>query len=192
MKVRGEADNLEEREIALRAKETEKVQQELNAAKSQIDTVVLEFENLLQTANSDEFNLLIRKSESAINSIVKAHRPGDSFSFTETDTSSYQPQSGEQVHVKGLGNKLATVVEASEDDNTLLVQYGKIRVRVEKSNVRPISNGKKMARRSMKKRVCNKDCFLNILLVVCLCYIFVLLSGWVHAEHLVEDLKPNN
>ncbi|EOY28270.1 DNA mismatch repair protein MutS isoform 1 [Theobroma cacao] len=150
--VRGEADNLEEREIALRAKETEKVQQELNAAKSQIDTVVLEFENLLQTANSDEFNLLIRKSESAINSIVKAHRPGDSFSFTETDTSSYQPQSGEQVHVKGLGNKLATVVEASEDDNTLLVQYGKIRVRVEKSNVRPISNGKKMARRSMKKR----------------------------------------
>ncbi|XP_021294236.1 uncharacterized protein LOC110424071 [Herrania umbratica] len=150
--VRGEADYLEEREIALRAKETQKVQQELNAAKSQIDSVVQEFENQLRTANSDEFNLLIRKSESAINSIVKAHRPGDSFSFTETDTSSYQPRSGEQVHVKGLGNRLATVVEASEDDNTLLVQYGKIRVRVEKSNARPVSNSKKNARQSIKRQ----------------------------------------
>ncbi|XVF25818.1 hypothetical protein REPUB_Repub13aG0246400 [Reevesia pubescens] len=125
--VRGKAENLEEHEIALRAKETQKVQQELNAAKSQIDNVVQEFENQLRTSDCDEFYSLIRKSESVINSIVKAHLPGDSFSFTETDTSSYQLQSGEQVHVKGLGNKLATVVEATKDDNTVLVQYGKIR-----------------------------------------------------------------
>ncbi|XVE88027.1 hypothetical protein DITRI_Ditri19aG0035500 [Diplodiscus trichospermus] len=141
--IRGEADNLEEREIALRAKETQKVQQELKAAKSQIHNVVHAFENQLRTANSDEFNSLIRKSESAINSIVKAHRPGGSFSFTETDAGVYQPQSGEQVHLKGLGNKLATVVEATEDDNTVLVQYGKIRVRVEKNNIRPISSSKR-------------------------------------------------
>ncbi|XWS12661.1 hypothetical protein CRYUN_Cryun37aG0109400 [Craigia yunnanensis] len=154
--VSGEADNLEEREIALRAKETQKVQQELKAAKSQIDIVVQEFENQLRTADSDEFNSLIRKSESAINSIVKAHCPGDILSFTEADTSSYQPQSGEQVHVMGLGNKLATVVEATEDDNTVLVQYGKIRVRVEKSNVRPISSSKRKdtisSRQSLKRQ----------------------------------------
>ncbi|MBA0724152.1 hypothetical protein Golax_020860 [Gossypium laxum] len=141
--VRSEAENLEERERALRVKETQKVEQELNAAKSQIETVVQEFENQLQTANSEEFNTLVKKSESAINSILKAHQPGDSFSFTETDTSSYQPVSGEQVHLKGLGNKLATVVAASEDDDTVLVQYGKIRVRVEKSNVRPISSSQR-------------------------------------------------
>ncbi|GMI93417.1 hypothetical protein like AT1G65070 [Hibiscus trionum] len=141
--VRVAADNLEERGIALRAKETQKVQQELKAAKSQIETVVQEFENQLQTADSEEFNALIRKSESAISSILKAHIPGDSFSFTETDASSYQPQSGEQVLVKGLGNKLATVVAASEDENTVLIQYGKIRVRVEKRNVRPISSSKR-------------------------------------------------
>ncbi|OMO65175.1 hypothetical protein COLO4_31493 [Corchorus olitorius] len=154
--VRGEADNLEEREIALRAKEMQKVQQELDTAKSQINTVVQEFENQLRIANSDEFNSLIRKSESAINSIVKAHFPGDSSSFTESETSSYEPQSGEQVHVNKLGNKLATVVEASEDDNTVLVQYGKIRVRVEKRNVRPISRSKSNAaissRQSLKRQ----------------------------------------
>lgn len=141
--VRSEAENLEERERALRVKETQKVEQELNAAKSQIETVVQEFENQLQTADSEELNSLVKKSESAINSILKAHQPGDSFSFTETDTSSYQPVSGEQVHLKGLGNKLATVVAASEDDDTVLVQYGKIRVRVEKSNVRPISSSQR-------------------------------------------------
>lgn len=174
MKVRCETDNLEEREIALKAKETQKVQQELKAAKSQIDNVVQEFENQLRTANFDEFNSLIRKSESAINSIVKAHRPGDSFYITETDTSSYQPQSGEQVYVKGLGNKLAAVVEATEDENTVLVQYGKIRVRVEKSNVRPISSSKRKdtisSRRSLKRQVCNKDSFLKHVAFVFLLY----------------------
>ena len=134
--------------------------------------MVQEFENQLRAADSDEFNSLIRKSESAINSIVQAHRPGDIFSFTETDTSSYQPQSGEQVHVKGLGNKLATVVEATENDNTVLVQYGKIRVRVEKSNVRPISSSKRKdtisSRRSLKRQVCNKDCFLKHFALLCL------------------------
>ncbi|XP_022715889.1 uncharacterized protein LOC111275057 isoform X2 [Durio zibethinus] len=154
--VRGEAENLEEREIALRAKEIRKVQQELNAAKSQIDTVIQEFENQLRTADSDDFNSLIRKFESAINSIVKAHHPGDCFSITERDASSYLPQTGEKVQVKRLGNKIATVVEPSEDDNTVLVQYGKIRVRVERSNVRPISSGKRndtiSPRRSLKRQ----------------------------------------
>ncbi|KAL4386327.1 hypothetical protein GQ457_09G002350 [Hibiscus cannabinus] len=154
--VRVAADNLEERWIAIKAKETQKVQQELKAAKSQIETVVQEFEKQLQTTDSEEFNALIRKSESAINSILKARLPGDSLSFTEADASSYQPQSGEQVLVKELGNKLATVVAASEDENTVLIQYGKIRVRVGKSNVRPISSSKKSdaisSRQSFKRQ----------------------------------------
>ncbi|KAK8524458.1 hypothetical protein V6N13_015480 [Hibiscus sabdariffa] len=65
-------------------------------------------------------------------------------------------KSGEQVLVKELGNKLATVVAASEDENTVLIQYGKIRVRVEKSNVRPISSSKKSdaisSRQSFKRQ----------------------------------------
>ncbi|RVW95835.1 Endonuclease MutS2 [Vitis vinifera] len=109
---------------------------ELKTAKSQLQTVVQEFENQLRTANADNFNSLIKKSESAISSIVEAHCLSDDFFVTEKDSSSYKPQLGEQVNVKGLGGKLATVVEApGDDDETVLVQYGNIRVRVKKSNI---------------------------------------------------------
>lgn len=197
MKVRSEAENLEERERALRVKETLKVEQELNAAKSQIETLVQEFENQLQTANSEEFNSLVKKSVSAINSILKAHHPGDSFSFTETDTSSYQPVSGEQVHLKGLGNKLATVVAASEDDDTVLVQYGKIRVRVEKSNVRPISSSNRnnaiSSGQSFEGQVCNKECFLkHFAFVLCVIFFSPLIRLGTMLNILVKDNNSKN
>lgn len=142
LEIQDEAEDLDRREKALKAKETQRVLQELKAAKFQIETLVREFENQLKTASADQFTSLIRKSESAIASIVEAHCPADSSSVTEADVS-YTPQFGEQVHVKGLGDKLATVVEVPEDDETVLVQYGKIRVRVKKSNIRPIPSRKR-------------------------------------------------
>ncbi|KAJ9690440.1 hypothetical protein PVL29_012870 [Vitis rotundifolia] len=134
--IQEEAQDLDGREILLKAKETQQVQKELKTAKSQLQTVVQEFENQLRTANADNFNSLIKKSESAISSIVEAHCLSDDFFVAEKDSSSYKPQLGEQVNVKGLGGKLATVVEApGDDDETVLVQYGNIRVRVKKSNI---------------------------------------------------------
>ncbi|GAV77925.1 MutS_V domain-containing protein/Smr domain-containing protein [Cephalotus follicularis] len=141
--IQDEAEDLDGRGRALMAKETQQVQEELKAAKSQIETVVQEFEKQLNTASTDEYNSLIKKAESAIASIIKAHQPSDSSALSETDGGSYVPKLGEQVHVKGLGDKLATVVEVPGNDETVLVQYGKIKVRVKKSNIRAIRSSKK-------------------------------------------------
>lgn len=143
MKIQKEAQDLDRREATLKAKETKQVQHELKAAILQIDAVVKDFERQLNLGESDQFNLLIRKSEAAIASIVEAHRPTEEYLSSEREDISYIPQIGEQVHVQGLGNKLATVVEAPADDGMVLVQYGKIKVRVQKSNIRPISSNKR-------------------------------------------------
>ncbi|XP_065615651.1 uncharacterized protein LOC111989695 isoform X2 [Quercus suber] len=141
--IQNEAEDLGGRETALRAKETQQVQQELKTAKSQLDVVIQEFENGLRIASADQFNSLIKKSESEIASIVEAHCPRDAYSVNDTDTKSYTPQIGEQVQVTGLGRKLATVVEAPEDDETVLVQHGQIKVRVKKSNIRSIASSER-------------------------------------------------
>ncbi|XP_034912464.1 uncharacterized protein [Populus alba] len=141
--IQAEAEDLDGHVKALMAKETQLVQLELKAANSQIETVVQNFENQLRKASPDQFNSLIKKSESAIASIVQAHCSSDSLPASETDTRSYTPQLGEQVLVKRLGNKLATVVEAPRDDETVLVQYGKIRVRMKKSDIGSIKSDKK-------------------------------------------------
>ncbi|XP_011027851.1 PREDICTED: uncharacterized protein LOC105128046 isoform X4 [Populus euphratica] len=141
--IQAEAEDLDGRVKALMAKETQLVQLELKAANSQIKTVVQNVEAQLRKASPDQFNSLIKKSESAIASIVEAHCSSDSLPASETDMSSYSPQLGEQVLVKRLGNKLATVVEAPRDDETVLVQYGKIRVRMKKSDIRAIKSDKK-------------------------------------------------
>ncbi|KAF8391357.1 hypothetical protein HHK36_023661 [Tetracentron sinense] len=136
--IQDEAEDLDRREAALKAKETQQIQRELKAAKSQIDAVVNNFENQLKSANADQYNLLIRESEAAIASIVEVHHPSDSLSANERDRSPYIPQLGEQVHVKGFGDKLATLVEAPGDDGTVLLQYGKMRVRLNLRNIEAI------------------------------------------------------
>ncbi|CAL5344967.1 unnamed protein product [Camellia sinensis] len=146
--IRDEAEDLDRREAVLMANETRKVKRELKAAKSQIESVIQEFESQLRTTSADQFSSLIKKSESAIASIIEAHCPSDDFSVRETDDNSYTPQIGEQVHVEGLGNKLATVVQALDDDNTVLVQYGKIRIRVNKSNIKALRNKNAIAAKS--------------------------------------------
>ncbi|KZV57573.1 hypothetical protein F511_03033 [Dorcoceras hygrometricum] len=123
-----EADDLDQREAALKAKESKQIQNELNNVKAKIDNVIQQFENDLTSTTPDKSNSLLKKSESAIASIIQAYQISENFSADRT--SFYIPEIGEQVHVKGLGIKLATVVEAPANDDTVLVQYGKIRVRV--------------------------------------------------------------
>ncbi|XP_073038736.1 uncharacterized protein [Primulina eburnea] len=123
-----EAGDLDHREAALKAKETQQIQKELKIVKAEIDSVVQQFENELTTTTPDQFNSLLKKSESAIASIVQAYQISENFPADRT--SFHFPEIGEQVRVKGLGIKLATVVEAPANDDTVLVQYGKIRARV--------------------------------------------------------------
>ncbi|CAL0331397.1 unnamed protein product [Lupinus luteus] len=141
--IQAEAEDLDRREVELMAKETQQVQQELEDAKSQIETVIQEFEKLLTVSGRDQLNSLIRESESAIASIVKAHTPAVKYPINEADQASYTPQFGEQVLVKGLGGKLATVLESPADDETILVQYGKVKARVKKSSIRAIPSSAK-------------------------------------------------
>lgn len=140
MKIQREAEDLDRREMMLMAKEVQQVQEELENAKFQMETLVKKFEKQLKNMGRNQFNTLIRESETAIASIVKAHTPAAGFPISDVDrTSSYTPQFGEQVRVKGLGGKLARVVESPGDDETILVQYGKVKVRVKKNSIRAIS-----------------------------------------------------
>ncbi|KAK7400562.1 hypothetical protein VNO78_11772 [Psophocarpus tetragonolobus] len=143
--IQGEAKDLDRRETELMAKETQQIQQELEDAKSQIETVIQKFEKQLRISGRDQLNSLIRESESAIASIVKAHSPADSFPINKADGASYTPLIGDQVHVKGLGGKVATVVESPGDDEMIMVQYGKVKVRVKKSNIAAIPSSAKSA-----------------------------------------------
>lgn len=139
------ADDLGGREAAIKAKETQQIQKELIAVKSQIETVVEEFENQLQSASADRLNSLLKESESAIASIVDRHRPTDDFSVREANSRSYTPKLGDRVlvtGVTGLGNKLVTVVDTPGADDDVLVQYGKIRVLVNISSIRPLPSSK--------------------------------------------------
>uniref|UniRef100_A0A9I9CF03 Smr domain-containing protein n=1 Tax=Cucumis melo TaxID=3656 RepID=A0A9I9CF03_CUCME len=144
--IQEEAKDLDKRERALMALETKRAHQEAAAIKSKIETVVQEFEEQLKTSGTDQINSLIKKAESAIASICEACSPTDHSRPSVANTNSYTPQLGEQVFVSGLGNKLATVVEVSDDEETILVQYGKIKARVKKSSVKALPNsGKKAA-----------------------------------------------
>ncbi|KGN64678.2 hypothetical protein Csa_013053 [Cucumis sativus] len=144
--IQEEAKDLDKRERALMALETKRAQQEAAAIKSKIETVVQEFEEQLKTSGTDQINSLIKKAESAIASICEAYSPTEHSRPSVANTNSYTPQLGEQVFVTGLGNKLATVVEVSDDEEMILVQYGKIKARVKKSSVKALPNsGKKAA-----------------------------------------------
>lgn len=145
--IRDEAEDIDGREAALMATETQKVKREIKAAKSQMEAVLQEFENQLRTS-ADQVTSLINKSESAIASIVEAHCPSDVFSTREAGDSSYTPQIGDQVHVEGLRNKLATVIEAPGDEATVLVQCGKVRVRVNRSTITARKSSKVVAAKS--------------------------------------------
>ncbi|CAO2823838.1 unnamed protein product [Amaranthus hypochondriacus] len=147
--IEDETRDLNYREKALIAKETQQVEEELELVKSKLETVVQEFEHQLRSSDVDQYGSLVKKAESTIGSVVQSYRLlSDSVS---EDIVLHTPQPGEQVHVKRLGGKLATVVEVSEDDETVLIQYGKVRFRVDKSGIQPMEENTASSRSQMKK-----------------------------------------
>ncbi|XP_004295632.1 PREDICTED: mutS2 protein-like [Fragaria vesca subsp. vesca] len=151
--IQDEAEDLDMRKRALMEKETLQVRKEVKIVKSQLEAVLQEFDNRLKTASADQLNLLIKKSEAAVASIIEAHSPEDGFLVNETSETSYTPRSGEQVYLKGLRDKIATVVEAPGDDGTVLVQYGKIKVRLKNNEIRAIPSSEKNATTSSVPRL---------------------------------------
>ncbi|KAL7088946.1 hypothetical protein ACP275_13G159000 [Erythranthe tilingii] len=139
--IHDEADDLDKREADLKAKETQHSQQELEVVKAEIDTLLHEFEEQMRSTDPIEFNVILKKAESAIGSIVQAHQPSFDVPVDITASRLRIPQIGEKVIIKGLGNRLATVVEAPSDDNTVLVQYGKIKVRLDINNIDSPADG---------------------------------------------------
>lgn len=159
LKIHDEAADLDVREAALKAQESQQIQRELKAVNAEIDTVVEEFEKQLKVTAPKDFNILLKKSESTIASIIQAHQPPADESVDRNSSSFYVPQIGEQVAIKDLRNKLATVVEAPNDDNTVLVQYGKIRVRVNLSSINALAaNGAVASGPQPRRKVCYDYC----------------------------------
>lgn len=146
-----EAQDLEFREKALIAKETEQVEEEIDLLKSKIENVVQDFENQLRIADIDQYGSLVKKAESAIGSLLQSHSPM-LHSVPEDVEVLHTPHPGEQVHVKRLGGKLATVVEVSEDDESVLIQHGKVRFRVNRSGIQPIKRTTAGSRSHVKKQ----------------------------------------
>ncbi|CAN6995631.1 unnamed protein product [Brassica oleracea var. botrytis] len=138
-----ESRDLEKREKALFKKETQKVQEDLSSAKSKMQKLVAEFESQLETVTADQYNSLILKTEEAVADIIEDYCPKDLL-LTEEEgyTNDYSPQAGEKVIVTGLGGKLGTVVEEPGDDETVLVQQGKMRVRVNRKDIAPLPRTK--------------------------------------------------
>lgn len=134
--IHDEAEDLGLREKALLESARLTVQEELKTAKFQIETVIQDFENQIKTANVNQFSSLVKKAELRIDSIVSNHNHDVHFTVEKGNDSSYIPQPGELVHVKSLGDRLATILEVSEDDGSILVQSGKIRIRVDRSSIR--------------------------------------------------------
>ncbi|KAF8088729.1 hypothetical protein N665_0531s0002 [Sinapis alba] len=133
-----ESNDLEKREKALFKKETQKVQEDLSSAKSKMQKLVAEFESQLETVAADQYNSLILKTEEAVADIIEAYCPKDLLLTEEEGYSDYSPQAGEKVIVTGLGGKLGTVVEEPGDDETVLVQQGKMRLRVNRKDIEPL------------------------------------------------------
>ncbi|RID74513.1 hypothetical protein BRARA_B01609 [Brassica rapa] len=137
-----ESRDLEKREKALFKKETQKVQEDLSYAKSKMQKLVAEFESQLETVTADQYNSLILKTEEAVADIIEDYCPKDLLLTEEEGYSDYSPQAGEKVIVTGLGGKLGTVVEEPGDDETVLVQQGKMRVRVNRKDIAPLPRTK--------------------------------------------------
>ncbi|KAG2312521.1 hypothetical protein Bca52824_024078 [Brassica carinata] len=147
-----ESCDLEKREKALFKKETQKVQEDLSSAKSKMQKLVADFESQLETVTADQYNTLILKTEGAVADIIEAYCPKDLLLTEEEGYSDYSPQAGEKVIVTGLGGKLGTVVEEPGDDETVLVQQGKMRVRINRKDLKPLPRTKTSETPNRSKR----------------------------------------
>ena len=142
LKIRLEADDLESRVAALRTRETQKVQQELKVVKSQMDTIIKNFEAQLKNSKLEQYNSLMRKAEAATASVVAAHQPNEITFDDDENQSLFVPQIGDKVYIQGLGGgTMATVVETLGEDESCMVQYGKIKVRVKRNKIKLVQRG---------------------------------------------------
>jgi allantoinase/DNA mismatch repair protein MutS2 len=143
--ILSEADDLDNRVAALRAIESQKVQQELKFVKTQMDLIIKNFEVQLQNSKLEQYNSAMRRAEAATASLAAAHQPTE-FTFSDDENkSSYVPQIGDKVYVEGLGGgSTATVVEILSEDGSCIVQYGKIKARTK-------NNKMKLAQRDAKE-----------------------------------------
>lgn len=139
--IQDEAADLDGHVAALKARESLRLQEKLKDFKRKIDIVVQDFKNQSKTVTIDQVNSLLKKSELAIGSIIETHRHSITPPDSETTSSSFIPKIGERVRLKAFGNNLATVVEGPGADGMLLVQYGRVRVRVDPGSIRSLSDG---------------------------------------------------
>lgn len=145
LKIRLEADELDNRVAALKARESQKVQQELKSVKSQMDLLIKNFEVQLKNSKLEQYNSVMRKAEAATASLAAAHQPTEFAVSDDENKSVYVPQIGDKVYVEGLGGgSMATVVEILSEDGSCMVQYGKIKVRAK-------NNKMKLAQRDTKE-----------------------------------------
>ncbi|KAM0876152.1 hypothetical protein ACQ4PT_036361 [Festuca glaucescens] len=143
--ILSEADDLDNRVAALRAIESQKVQQELKFVKTQMDLIIKNFEVQLQNSKLEQYNSAMRKAEAATASLAASHQPTE-FTFSDDENkSSYVPKIGDKVYVEGLGGgSTATVVEILSEDGSCIIQYGKIKARTK-------NNKMKLAQRDAKE-----------------------------------------
>ncbi|PVH36027.1 hypothetical protein PAHAL_7G340700 [Panicum hallii] len=140
--IRLEADDLESRVAALRTRETQNVQQELKVVKSQMDTIIKNFEVQLKNSKLEQYNSLMRKAEAATASVVAAHQPNEITFNDDENQSLFVPQIGDKVYIQGLGGgTMATVIETLGEDGSCIVQYGKIKVQVKRSKMKLVQQG---------------------------------------------------
>ncbi|GJN01299.1 hypothetical protein PR202_ga18555 [Eleusine coracana subsp. coracana] len=137
-----EAEDLDVRVAALRARESKKVQQELKHVKSQMDMIIKDFEIQLKSSKLEQYNLLMRKAEAATATVSASNQPTDITFTDEENHSSFIPQIGDKVYIQGLGGgTMATVAETLGEDGSCMVQYGKIKVRVKRNNMKLVQRG---------------------------------------------------
>ena len=158
LKIHLEADDLESRVAALRTRGTQKVQQELKVVKSQMDTIIKNFEVQLKNSKLEQYNSLLRKAEAATASVVAAHQPNE-ITFSDDESQSlFVPQIGDKVYIQGLGGgTVATVIETLGEDGSCIVQYGKIKVQVKRSKMKLVQQGtnETATSSSVKPKVCS-------------------------------------
>eukprot|EP01018_Ginkgo_biloba_P034741 Gb_24817 [translate_table: standard] len=140
-----ETEDLDKREAALKSKEEEAVKREVNEVKDRMDKVIANFEKQLHGGDSDFSGEFMKEAQAAITSIIQEYCP-NVMEASHAQTNSPHigiPEIGDQVLIKHLGSKLATVAEApSKEDGSLLVQLGKLKFRVKISEIEKIVSSK--------------------------------------------------
>lgn len=141
-----EAEDLDKREAALKAMVEEAVEKELIEVKDRMDEVIANFEKQMHGENTDFSALNMKEAQAAIAFIVEEYCPNATEALhVQANSPNFSvPEIGDQVLIKRLGSKLATVAEIpSKEDGHLLVQLGKIKLRVKMNEIEKIVSNRR-------------------------------------------------